>query len=151
VPAQRRDDLVGVPLTVEALAEVHALDELGRDSGVARDVERTAFPVGDHHCDRDPAFQHRPEDGSSPRGEHADLHSSHPSEREAPFPSEIRRIRMCACFTLPDESGGSVGNKSPTPSEWTILGAGAVMLVASFLDFQRFVLLGTSTNVWGTY
>ena len=36
-------------------------------------------------------------------------------------------------------------NKSPTPAELTILIAGAVMLVASFLDF------GGDTSTWGKY
>ena len=36
-------------------------------------------------------------------------------------------------------------NKSPTPAELTILIAGAVMLVASFLTFAA------NTNAWGTY
>jgi hypothetical protein len=43
------------------------------------------------------------------------------------------------------------GNKSPTPAELTILVAGGVTLVASFLDFQRFVLLGSSANAWGKF
>ncbi len=38
-----------------------------------------------------------------------------------------------------------MGNKSPTPAEWTILAAGAVMLVASFLDFQ------VDASVWSKY
>jgi hypothetical protein len=38
-----------------------------------------------------------------------------------------------------------VGNKSPTPAEWTILVAGAVVLFASFLDFQ------TGASVWSKY
>ena len=37
------------------------------------------------------------------------------------------------------------GKKSPTPAELTILIAGAVMLVASFLDFAG------HTNAWSTY
>ena len=37
------------------------------------------------------------------------------------------------------------GNKSPTPAELTILSAGAVMLVASFLHFAA------DTSSWGTY
>lgn len=36
-------------------------------------------------------------------------------------------------------------NKAPTPAELTILIAGAVMLVASFLTFAE------KTNAWGTY
>jgi len=43
------------------------------------------------------------------------------------------------------------GNKSPTPAELTILIAGGVALAASFLDFQRFTLLGNTTNAWGKY
>jgi hypothetical protein len=38
-----------------------------------------------------------------------------------------------------------VGNKSPTSAELTILIAGGVMLVASFLDFEA------GTSVWGKY
>ena len=41
------------------------------------------------------------------------------------------------------------GIKSPTPAELTILIAGGVALAASFLDFQRFTLLGNTTNAWG--
>ena len=41
------------------------------------------------------------------------------------------------------------GKKSPTPAELTILVAGGAMLVASFLDFERF-LLG-SASAWGKY
>jgi hypothetical protein len=37
------------------------------------------------------------------------------------------------------------GNKSPTSAELTILVAGGVMLVASFLDFRG------DTSVWGRY
>jgi hypothetical protein len=37
------------------------------------------------------------------------------------------------------------GNKSPTPAELTILVAGGVMFVASFLDFE------TGTSAWGKY
>ena len=37
------------------------------------------------------------------------------------------------------------GNKSPTPAELTILVAGGVMLVASFLDFEG------DTSAWGKY
>jgi len=43
-----------------------------------------------------------------------------------------------------------VSNRSPRPAELTILVAGGVMLLASFLDFQRFIFAG-STNVWGKY
>jgi hypothetical protein len=43
-----------------------------------------------------------------------------------------------------------LGNKSPTSAEWTIVVAGAVMLVASFLDFQRIVVLG-GASVWDEY
>jgi hypothetical protein len=38
-----------------------------------------------------------------------------------------------------------VGNKSPTPAEWTILAAGAVTLFASFFDFEG------GANVWAKY
>ena len=37
------------------------------------------------------------------------------------------------------------GNKSPTPAELTILIAGGVMLIASFLDFAG------DTSTWGSY
>jgi hypothetical protein len=37
------------------------------------------------------------------------------------------------------------GNKSPTPAEVTILVAGGVMLIASFLDFAG------ETSVWGRF
>jgi hypothetical protein len=36
-----------------------------------------------------------------------------------------------------------VGNRQITPGEWTIMGAGAVMLIASFLDFAF------KTSAWG--
>ena len=38
-----------------------------------------------------------------------------------------------------------MGNKSPTPAELTILIAGGVMLIASFLHFEG------DTSVWGKY
>jgi hypothetical protein len=38
-----------------------------------------------------------------------------------------------------------VGDRQITPGEWIIMGAGAVMLIASFLDFAG------STSAWGTY
>ncbi len=38
-----------------------------------------------------------------------------------------------------------MGNKSPTSGELTILIAGGVMLIASFLDFEG------NTSVWGKY
>jgi hypothetical protein len=38
-----------------------------------------------------------------------------------------------------------VGNKSPSPAELTILIAGGVMLIASFLDFEG------NTSMWGKY
>lgn len=38
-----------------------------------------------------------------------------------------------------------MGNESPTPAEWTILAAGAVMLFASFLDFE------VGASVWSKY
>src|SRR5690242_9706808 len=37
-----------------------------------------------------------------------------------------------------------MGNKQPTPGEWVILASGAVMLIASFLDFAG------KTSAWGT-
>ncbi|MCU1429379.1 MAG: hypothetical protein JWL83_3379, partial [Actinomycetia bacterium] len=35
-------------------------------------------------------------------------------------------------------------NKQPTTGEWVIMGAGAVMLIASFLDFAF------KRNAWGS-
>jgi hypothetical protein len=37
-----------------------------------------------------------------------------------------------------------VGDRQITPGEWTIMGAGAVMLIASFLDFA------SSQNAWAS-
>jgi hypothetical protein len=48
-------------------------------------------------------------------------------------------------FRGPSPGGELNGNKSPTPAELTILIAGGVMLLASFLDFVG------NTSAWGKY
>jgi hypothetical protein len=50
------------------------------------------------------------------------------------------------CLTAPwvRDPGGRVNDKQATPGEWTIMGAGAVMLIASFLNFA------SKTSAWGS-
>src|SRR5947209_17188617 len=69
------DVVVRVRYSVEPRREVPPRDELGGNARTAGDVERAARPVGDDDDDREPAVEHRAENGPAAGREHSDTHS----------------------------------------------------------------------------
>src|SRR5262249_40575418 len=80
---RRVDDGVCVGDAVEVCAEVGAFDELGCGAGFACDLERAARPIGDDGDHRQPAFEHRLQDGAAAGGQDTDAHATHPSPASA--------------------------------------------------------------------
>ena len=146
---ERGDHLFGVRDAVEGRAEIGSLHDLGLHARGPRDVDRRARSIrqGDH--DRESPVEHRLEDGSTPGSENADPHASHPSQapgaarlKKTEIPEVARRIPGIvghSCFTR------SMERTAPTPGELTILIAGGVMFLASFLTFAG------DTSAWGSY
>jgi hypothetical protein len=63
-------------------------------------------------------------------------------------PKHERNPRFRAAYVFDfrqhEPAEATVDNKQPTPGEWVIMGAGALMLIASFLDFAG------DTSAWGS-
>ena len=156
VALERGHDLLGVRDPVEGGTEVGALHQDRLDPGRLRDPERSAGPVGQDHGDGKPPVEHRPKDGATPGSEDADPHARHPISRTGGLHEpQIPRITPETCFTFATSTGEGQeaprrrslripnargrtrvdGKTPPTTSELIIMIAGAVMLVASFLDF----------------
>ena len=146
VALQHVDDVVRVRDAVEARAEVGALDELGRDA-VLRAMSsaphgRSAITTTIGRL----AFEQGLEDGSAARCQDADPHARHPIPRR---PSDLSagnpQVRTEKGVSLPVTRGGEfmADRQSPTPGEITIMAAGAVMLIFSFLHFAG------DTSAWG--
>jgi hypothetical protein len=69
-----------------------------------------------------------------------------PAPIRSPGPKSAQIERLHGSLLVGTIRGGAVdGNKSPTPAELTILIAGGVMLIASFLDYTG------DANAWAKY
>ena len=138
VALQRVDDVVRVGDPVEVGAEVGAFDEFGCDTVFAGDVEGAARAVGDHRNDRQLPSEQGLRMVPLPDARTPTRILGHPIPRRRNHLSEeIPRSRPERCFTSLDtrEKNFMADQQSPTPGEITIMVAGGVMIIFSFLHF----------------